>query len=136
MVHKDPEGYISGSDSGSSVDDRNNDFGDWRSDDSNPPVPTTALFADASLEPGMSVLTKPFAVEALAARLTGAGHAMAPLDDAPSDGMMDRFVDLPTFGEAASPLGTLHPPHLRLSVRGYPVTSAGILVRAGGARSP
>jgi len=29
----------------------------------------TALFADARLEPGMAVLTKPFAVEALAARI-------------------------------------------------------------------
>ncbi len=50
MVHKDPEGYISASDSGSEFDDQDNDFGDWRSDDSNPPAPTLALFADAQGE--------------------------------------------------------------------------------------
>lgn len=48
MVHKDPEGYISESDSGSEFDDQDHDFGDWRSDDSNPPAPTVALFADAA----------------------------------------------------------------------------------------
>nr|CDI55243.1 related to hnRNP arginine N-methyltransferase [Melanopsichium pennsylvanicum 4] len=48
MVHKDPEGYISASDSGSEFDDQDNDFGDWRSDDSNPPAPTVALFADSN----------------------------------------------------------------------------------------
>lgn len=50
MVHKDPEGYISASDSGSEFDDQDNDFGDWKSDDSNPPAPTLALFADAKGE--------------------------------------------------------------------------------------
>ena len=30
-----------------------------------------------------------------------------------------------------TPLGPVFPPHLRLSVRGYPVTSAGIIVVAG-----
>lgn len=47
MVHKDPEGYISASDSASSVSD-DNDYGDWKSDDSNPAAATLALFADAS----------------------------------------------------------------------------------------
>jgi hypothetical protein len=46
--------------------------------------------------------------------------------------MMDCFVDLSPFGEAGSPLGVVFPPHLRLSVRGFPVTSAGLIVRAGG----
>ena len=48
MVHKDAEGYISDSGSGSEFDDQDHDFGDWRSDDSNPPAPTVALFANAS----------------------------------------------------------------------------------------
>ncbi|CDR98785.1 hypothetical protein, partial [Sporisorium scitamineum] len=47
MVHKDPEGYISASDSASSFDD-DHDFGDWKSDGSNPAAATLALFADAS----------------------------------------------------------------------------------------
>ncbi len=45
-MHKDPEGYISASDSASSFDD-DNDFGDWRSDDDNSAT-TLALFPDAS----------------------------------------------------------------------------------------
>lgn len=50
MVHKDPEGYISDSGSSSSDADldQDNDFGDWASDDSNPPTPTPALFLDPS----------------------------------------------------------------------------------------
>ncbi|TKY88696.1 hypothetical protein EX895_002327 [Sporisorium graminicola] len=47
MVHKDPEGYVSDSGSASSVDD-DHDFGDWRSDGSNPAAATLALFTDAA----------------------------------------------------------------------------------------
>lgn len=46
MAHKDPSDYISASESDSSIDD--NDYDDWRSDDSNPAAPTLALFADAA----------------------------------------------------------------------------------------
>jgi hypothetical protein len=80
---------------------------------------------------GTTVLYQRRHLEALAAQLAAAGHAMAPLDDAQGNGMIDRYVDLPPFAEEPSPLGAMFPPHLRLSVRGYPVTSAGILVRAG-----
>jgi hypothetical protein len=57
---------------------------------------------------------------------------MLPLDDmtgegAPAEGPLDAFVDLPPFGGEA---GAAAPPHLRLSIRGYPATSAGIVVRA------
>jgi hypothetical protein len=57
---------------------------------------------------------------------------MLPLDDAPGEGALDAFVDLPPYGEEApGPFAAIQPPHLRLSIRGYPVTSAGIVVRAG-----
>jgi 2-polyprenyl-3-methyl-5-hydroxy-6-metoxy-1,4-benzoquinol methylase len=101
-------------------------------------VHTTEYNMDAAggtLRRGTTVLYQRRHLEALAARLAAAGHAMLPLDEAQGAGMMDRFVDLPPYAEAASPLGVVFPPHLRLSVRGYPVTSAGILVRAGDAGS-
>ncbi|KAJ9474547.1 putative Protein arginine N-methyltransferase 1 (putative) [Pseudozyma hubeiensis] len=44
MVHKDPEGYVSDSDSASATFSDDNDYGDWRSDDSNPAARTLALF--------------------------------------------------------------------------------------------
>jgi hypothetical protein len=54
-----------------------------------------------------------------------------PLDDAPGDGPLDAFVDLPPYGEeAAAGRGAAQPPHLRLTIHGYPVTSSGIVVRA------
>lgn len=90
--------------------------------------------AGGTVRRGSTVLYQRRHLEGLAARLAAAGHAMAPLEDAPGEGLMDRYVDLPPFaaeGEG-SPLGALAPPHLRLSIRGYPVTSAGILVTAGG----
>jgi hypothetical protein len=47
--------------------------------------------------------------------------------------VLDNYVDLPPFAEAPGPLGALFAPHLRLAYRGYPVTSAGLLIRAGAA---
>ena len=92
--------------------------------------------AGGTIGRGTTVLYQRRHLEALAARLAAAGHAMLPLDDAHGAGLMDRFVDLPPFapgpGQAAPPLGATLPPHLRLSVRGYPVTSAGIIIRAQG----
>ncbi|SPO29653.1 related to hnRNP arginine N-methyltransferase [Ustilago trichophora] len=62
MVHKDPEGYVSASDSGSEFDDQDHDFGDWKSDESNPSAPTVALFVDPATGVKPSFKT---AVEAL-----------------------------------------------------------------------
>ncbi|SPO30906.1 related to hnRNP arginine N-methyltransferase [Ustilago trichophora] len=63
MVHKDPEGYISASDSGSEFDDQDHDFGDWKSDDSNPSAPTVALFVDPATGVKPSFKTAVEAVE-------------------------------------------------------------------------
>jgi SAM-dependent methyltransferase len=81
---------------------------------------------------GSTVLYQRRHMEALAARLAAQGHSMLPLDDGHGTGMLDRYVDLSPFEEARSPLGVVFPPHLRLSVRGFPVTSAGLIVRAAG----
>ena len=85
-----------------------------------------------TLRRGSTVLYQRRHLDALAGRLAAAGHRMLPLDDGHGDGMLDRFVDLPPQEHEASPLGPVFPPHLRLSVRGFPVTSAGIIVIAGG----
>jgi SAM-dependent methyltransferase len=96
-------------------------------------VHTTEFNLDAgggTIGRGTTVLYQRRHIEALAARLAARGHRLLALDDGHGNGMMDRFVDLAPFGDAASPLGTMFPPHLRLSVRGFPVTSAGIVVQA------
>jgi SAM-dependent methyltransferase len=101
-------------------------------------VHTTEYTLDAeggTLRRGTTVLYQRRHLEALAAQLEAAGHTMLPLGEARGTGLLDRFVDLPPHMEERSPLGVIFPPHLRLSIRGYPVTSAGILVRAGGATS-
>jgi SAM-dependent methyltransferase len=90
--------------------------------------------AGGTIGRGTTVLYQRRHLAALAERLSAAGHTMLPLDDAPGSGVLDRFVDLAPFGPGpgleASPLGAITPTHLRLSVRGYPVTSAGIVIRA------
>jgi len=96
-------------------------------------VHTTEFNLDAgggTIGRGSTVLYQRHHIEALAVRLAAQGHSLLPLDDGHGNGMLDRFVDLAPFGEQSSPLGVVFPPHLRLSVRGFPVTSAGLLVRA------
>ncbi len=93
-------------------------------------VHTTEFNTDAAggtLRRGGTVLYQRRHLDALARRLEGEGHRMLPLDDAPGEGPLDAFVDLPPYGEEGAGPGS---PHLRLSIRGYPVTSAGIVARA------
>ena len=95
-------------------------------------VHTTEFNTDAAggtLRFGSTVLYQRRHLDALSRRLAEAGHRMLPLDDAAGGGPLDAFVDLPPFEEGEP--GAWQPPHLRLSIRGYPVTSAGIVVRAG-----
>lgn len=94
--------------------------------------------AGGTLRRGGTVLYQRRHLDALAQRLAEAGHLMVPLDSmAGEGGPLDAFVDLPPFGDAPSegdaPAATaagFSAPHLRLSIRGYPATSVGILVRA------
>lgn len=85
-----------------------------------------------TLRRGPTVLYQRRHLEALAGRLAAEGHRMLPLDDQHVPGIMDQFVDIPPFGDGHVPLGHAGPPHLRLSVGGFPATSAGIVVIAGG----
>jgi SAM-dependent methyltransferase len=99
-------------------------------------VHTTEFNTDAAggtLRFGSTVLYQRRHLDALARRLAEAGHRMLPLDDmtgegVPAEGPLDAFVDLPPFRDAEP--GALPPPHLRLSIRGFPATSAGIVVLA------
>jgi len=83
---------------------------------------------------GTTVLFQRRHLDALARRLEAAGHRMLPLDDAPGEGALDGFVDLPPFGDeetpGKNPLASAQTPHLKLSIRGYPATSVGIVVLA------
>ena len=95
-------------------------------------VHTTEFNTDAAggtVRFGSTVLYQRRHLDALARRLAGAGHRMLPLDDGAGEGPLDAFVDLPPYGEEAEPAAAATP-HLRLSIRGYPATSAGIVARA------
>lgn len=97
-------------------------------------VHTTELNLDESgetLASGRTVLFQRRHLEALAARLAARGHRMLPLDHLHAPGILDQFVDIPPYEEGRVPLGHLSPPHLRLSISGYPSTSVAILVIAG-----
>lgn len=95
-------------------------------------VHTTEFNTDpcgGTLRWGTTVLYQRPHLHDLARRLRAAGHAMLPLDDAAGGGPLDAFLDLPPFGEGAE-AGLPQAPHLRLSIRGYPATSAGIVAQA------
>ena len=63
-------------------------------------------------------------LEALAARLTAAGHQVATFDFEPGTQPVDLYVDLPPYRAE---------PHLTTSLLGYSTTSVGLIVRKGGA---
>jgi SAM-dependent methyltransferase len=81
---------------------------------------------------GYTVLYQRRHMDALAARLAAEGHQMLAFDDARGDGMLDHFVDLPPYPHHPFALAPLHAPHLRLSLHGRIVTSAGIIIRKAG----
>jgi SAM-dependent methyltransferase len=100
-------------------------------------VHTTELNLDAegeTLGQGNTMLYQLRHLEALSARLAALGHTMLPLSHQHPPGIMDQFVDVPPYEEGRVPLGPLSPPHLRLSIAGYPCTSVGIVVIAGQAK--
>lgn len=61
--------------------------------------------------------------EALAARLTAAGHRVAVFDFEPGVQPVDLYVDLPPYRAD---------PHLTVSLMGYSTTSIGLIVQKGG----
>jgi 2-polyprenyl-3-methyl-5-hydroxy-6-metoxy-1,4-benzoquinol methylase len=91
------------------------------------------LVADGeTLTSGSTVLYQLRHFEELARRLGADGHTMLPIDLLHNAQILDQFVDLPPFEEGRVPLGFLSPPHLRLSIAGFPSTSFGIIIRKGG----
>lgn len=97
-------------------------------------VHTTELNLDeagGTLRRGETVLFQRRHLDALARRLAEAGHEMLPLDDRPGEGALDGFVDMPPYDGAEAARTGFPPPHLRLSIGGFPVTSVGIVARAG-----
>lgn len=80
----------------------------------------------ATLEEGPTVLFRARDLRRLVGRLEQAGHAVAPLDLAPGDLVLDRFVDLPPY-EA-------HEPHLVLAFMGHTTTSVALVVRKAASR--
>jgi SAM-dependent methyltransferase len=82
-----------------------------------------------TIESGVTVLYQRRHIEALAARLTAAGHAVLPIDFDPGDGVLDRFVDLPPFAEANGAQVVPDTPHLRMAMSEHVATSIGIIIR-------
>lgn len=75
-----------------------------------------------TLSEGSTVLFRRRDFEALAARLTGKGHRVAPFDFEPGLQPLDRYIDLPPYRVE---------PHLKLALSGYATTSFGIIVQRG-----
>lgn len=78
---------------------------------------------DETLDNAGTVLFRRRDLLALGERLARRGHVLAPLDLAPGDGPIDRFIDTPPYRAE---------PHLRLALAGWPTTSVGLIVQ----RSP
>ncbi len=86
-----------------------------------------------TIESGATVLYQRRHLDSLGDRLAAAGHMMAPVDYAPGDGVLDRFIDLPPYMDAQGGHPVPDAPHLRLSFGEHVVTSVGFIVKAGGA---
>jgi hypothetical protein len=71
-------------------------------------------------------------IDDLAAHIATAGHHLCNVDYNTGDGVLDQFIDVPPFPQDRSSLRYPEAPHLRLSVDGFPVTSIGLIARAGG----
>jgi SAM-dependent methyltransferase len=82
-----------------------------------------------------SVLFQRKHFEALAERLTGQGHEIAPFDFHLGDKPMDRFIDLPPWGHdmpqaLAEWMG--HMAHMKVATDGFPATCFGLKIRKKG----
>jgi hypothetical protein len=90
------------------------------------------LEPEETLESGPTVLFRRKDFEALAERLTAAGHTVGPLSFDTGGGPLDRYIDLPPYGgdvrgalaKGWTQGGTL--PHLKLAVGGYASTCFGV----------
>ena len=90
------------------------------------------LNIDKTVEKGATVFYLRKHFEELSARLTSAGHVMAPLDFDVGDGPMDTFIDCPPFpGGPRDHLLTCwpHSYHLKVSFEGIPTTCFGLIIR-------
>lgn len=74
---------------------------------------------DATVDHQGTVLFRARDLHELAERLTAKGHSVEPLDLAPGDGPVDRYLDLPPYRPE---------PHLKLALEGYETTSVGFIV--------
>jgi 2-polyprenyl-3-methyl-5-hydroxy-6-metoxy-1,4-benzoquinol methylase len=76
--------------------------------------------------------------EQLAAELRAEGHDVAPLDFDVGDDPMDRFVDIPPYGDSSGWVGRADlkdeatASHLKLAVDGFACTCFGLVVRKAG----
>ena len=76
-------------------------------------------------------------IEALAGRLTAAGHTVAPLNFHVGHQPLDRFVDLPPFETDRTPAfdrlwrDGWESAHLKVAIDGFACTSFGLIVRRG-----
>jgi SAM-dependent methyltransferase len=76
---------------------------------------------DDTIETGPVVVYRERDVKALKERLEAAGHEVAAFDFSQGDGLLDKYVDVPPYGEE---------PVLRFLHASYTLTSIAIVVRA------
>jgi SAM-dependent methyltransferase len=79
------------------------------------------LFSDdETVDNASTVLFRQRDFRALEARLTAAGHRVAPFDFEPGHGAVDRYIDVAPYRQE---------PHLNLALQGFATTSIGIIVQ-------
>jgi SAM-dependent methyltransferase len=82
-----------------------------------------------TIERGVTVLYQRRHIEALAARLSAAGHEVLPIDFDAGGGMLDGFVDLPPFAASDGAAPVPDTPHLRKALGEHAATSIGLVIR-------
>lgn len=78
---------------------------------------------DTTLSSGPTVLYRRRDLEALSRELEFAGHEVAALDLESGDGVLDEYVDVPPYSAE---------PHVKIWLHDYTITSAALVIRAGG----
>jgi hypothetical protein len=84
-----------------------------------------------TLTTGPSVIYRRGDIQRLSAQLAEEGHQLAAVDFDAGRRILDRYVDLPPYWPAGSPVREFEP-HLRLRIGPYDCTSIGLIVRKAG----
>jgi SAM-dependent methyltransferase len=85
----------------------------------------------ATIDNWPTVLFQRHHFEALAAKLTAAGHHIQSVSFDTGSEILDRFVDLPPYHDLPSGMSSIneYPAHMKLSIDGFTTTCFGIVIQ-------